>query len=752
MARGSTPTPPPAPTRQGDRLRGWLLSLPALVLCSPWPGVMQDVPTNVSAAAGWTLLLALPALLVTALQVRGSWKALGLVPAAFGAFALLCQGRSLFGLGDVFEAERTSLSMMTAAALVLAGARLGPEGRKGLIEGLLPVPLLVAAGSFLTNHPGAMLGNAGDAAEAALPAAVLGIFAFTSRRGFPRALALAGLVAYGIWAGISDSRLASVGFGALALLLVLPNARKTRPHEIRIALVIAGVLAGSLGLHTWGHQTAATPAVAASQGEGGLAFRRLLYGSTPTFFAAYPMGVGPGQVARDYPPFRDSREISVSEHQRLEPTPVDVEHLHQDSLQLIAEQGWLIGGALVLLLGWIAAQSFAALRRTSSTRAACGLGVLAFLGAGLINAPLMAGVAAPAVALPLLGALIAPNKFSARSKSLGPEGVILLLALALAQPAWEFVQHGRALGELGQAKRALELTKDETSMRSGMQVAREAIDRALLARSFSVDALAQSARLGDLPPEQSNRVLRRILSLRPHRRAALMDLANSQARMGNLQEAHDLQEQLRGLDPGNPVLCRNALLLALDRRKPQEVRTALTATQTHQAASEQDLRRLMQRNQLQGRSASSAPLWEALGEGNDLDNPDEAFAAADRANKRDAQIQADALLTLAHRGYAQRALDRGDLGGALRSLRQALRASARGLEALAGSTGTTSRGAEALRIELAGVLAADGQLDAARGELQGLKLNPQDILGLHPTAGDALLSQGLLPSLQGAPR
>jgi tetratricopeptide (TPR) repeat protein len=416
------------------------------------------------------------------------------------------------------------------------------------------------------------------------------------------------------------------------------------------------------------------------------------------------------------------------------------------------------------LLGWIAAQSFAALRRTSNTRAACGLGVLAFLGAGLVNAPLMAGVAAPAVALPLLGALVAPNKFSARSKSLGPEGMILVLALALAQPAWEFVQHGRALGELGQAKRALELTTDETSMRSGMQVAREAIDRALLARSFSVDALAQSARLGDLPPEQSNRVLRRILSLRPHRRAALMDLANSQARTGNLQEAHALQEQLRGLDPENPVLCRNALLLALDRRKPEEVRAALISTQKYQAASEQDLRRLMQRNQLQGRSASSAPLWEALGEGNDLDNPDEAFAAADRANKRGAQVQGDALLTLAHRGYAQRALDRGDLGGALRSLRQALRASARGLEALAGSTrkfprwrdrhlsGATSRGAEALRLELAGVLAANGQLDAARGELQGLRPSAQDILGLHPTAGDALLSQGLLPSLQGAPR
>ena len=748
MAQGPSPTPARSSssvTRQGDRLRGWLLALPALVLCSPWPGVLKDVPTSVSAAAGWTLLLALPALMLTALEVRGSWKALGLVPTGFLILALLGQGRSMMDLGDIFEAERSTLTLATCAALVLAGARLGSEGRKGLMEGLLPIPLLIGVGALMVHHPGAVLGNTGDAAEAALPAAAVGLLAFTARRGPVRFLALISLVAYAIWAGGSDSRLASLGFCALALLLALPSQRKTRPHEMRIALVIAGVLAAAVGMHEWNMEEPDATQVQAPAGEGGFAFRRLIYGSTPSFFEAFPMGVGPGQVAREYPPYRNPQEIGVSEHGRLEPTPVDVEHLHQDSLQLIAEQGLLLGGAFVFLLAWIASRALVALRGGSSSRAACGLGVLGFLGAGLINAPLTAGVAAPAVALPLLGALVAPNRFSPRAKSLGPEGVLMLSLLFLVQPAWEFINHGQAMGELGRAKQAASLSPDSTSTRYQVQAARDALDRALDARPFSVDALAQSARLGDLSSSESSRILQRILRLRPHRRAALMDLANQHARAGRLQAAHDLQATLRKLDPENPLLLRNALLLALDRRDPAEVRSALGSTLKYGAASDSDLRRLMQRTQLQGRIVCSAPLWEALGEGCDLSDPNEAFAAADRASKRGAKVQADALFTLAHRGFAHLALERNDLGGACRSLRQALRASARGLEALGETTG--SRGASLLRIELAGALAADGDLEGARGELQGLEPRASDLGGLHGVLGDALLSKGLLPGV-----
>lgn len=759
MAPGRNPAPSDAltsrgVTHRGDRLRGWLTALPALVLCSPWPGVLQDVPTSVSSAAGWTLLLTLPALLLTALQRRGSWKAIGLVPGAFILLALLSQGRILWGVGDLFGAETTSMSLLAGAALVLCGARLGSEGRRGLIEGLLPIPILILIGSLLADHMGAVLGNAGDAAEAALPAAALGLLAFTVRRGPTRLLALSSLGAYAFWAGMGDSRIASLGFGALALLLVLPNQRPAKRHERRIALVAVGVLALVAGFKNLGPGSPdqASAASAATSEEGGLGFRRLVYGSALGFLGAHPLGVGPGQVAREYPPFRDPQEIALSEHQRAEPTPVDVEHLHQDALQIIAEQGWLLGGAFLLVLAFVASRALGALRKGSSTQAACALATLGFLLTGLVNAPLMAGVAAPAVALPLLGALMAPRVQGPKSKSLGPEGIFAVLLLAMIQPALEFIEHGRAMADLGLAKRAAELAPPEQRAPILLAKARPALDRALHAAPLSVVALAQSARLGDLSPAMSAGVLRRILQLRPHRRAALIDLANREALAGRLQLAHDLQARLRALDPTNPVLLHNALLLALDRRQPEEVAAALTQVQTHNAARETQLRELMQRYQLQGHAVCTAPLWVELGEGTDLTDPQEAFASADRARKRGAEIQGDALLTLAHRGFAHQALDRNDLSGGLRSLRQALRASARGLDALDPQDATIGRGGPILRLELAGVLAANGQDEAAAAELAGIRAKSEDLIRLHPLAGDALLATGLLQGLNASHR
>ena len=98
---------------------------------------------------------------------------------------------------------------MDACGLVLVGSCLGSAGRRALATGLCAVPPLVAGGPWV-GHPGGLAGNAGDAAEAALPAAALALAVFT--REDPRGLALAyrRVRSWAAWAGpvsvVSSSR------------------------------------------------------------------------------------------------------------------------------------------------------------------------------------------------------------------------------------------------------------------------------------------------------------------------------------------------------------------------------------------------------------------------------------------------------------------------------------------------------------------------------------------------------------------
>ena len=767
MARRAAQDPGPparseiAQARRGeDVLRGALLALPALALSLPVPGLLADVPTTDSAAPGWTLLLLLPALALTAVTQRASWTRPGLPALALAVAALASQVRTLLDAGDPFEAERATVGLWTACGLVLVGSRLGSAGRRALATGLCAVPLLVALGGLWVGHPGGLAGNAGDAAEAALPAAALALAVFTHREGPARGLALASLLAFAAWTAWSGARVAVVGFLAVAGLIALASvARPTLRRLARIGLVGALLVALGAGIATWTAPpiqqaapapTADAPASAPSNSqEGGLLFRRLVWATAPRLLADHPHGVGPGQLARAYPPYRDPVELESSEHQRTEPTPVDVEHLHMDALNWLAEQGLLVGGLLVAMLLAGGLRALRVLLGGDPTLEPAALGVLAALITGLVNAPWSQGVLAPAIGLPLLGALFAPTRLpSRRGFRLGPEGAVLAFALAHAASAWALTQHGSALARLASATVVVRTPEGLEETRLDPAPARAAVRAALEATPTSVEALTRSARLGDLDAAGRRAVLERILLLRPHRRAALIDLGNLEAREGNLDRAADLQERARVVDPDSPLLARNALVLALDRADVAAVKSAVEDVVRIRAGSSTDLGSLLTRRLLAGEAGWCGPLAEATGERLALEDPVACLDAARRAREEGREAREQALLVAAHAGFAADAASKGDTGGAVRSQRQALRASARGLELL----GTSQpRGARRLRLGLAGALAQDGDEEAARAELEGLEPGARDLVQLPTPFAEGLLRLGALRSAD-APR
>ena len=245
--------------------------------------------------------------------------------------------------------------------------------------------------------------------------------------------------------------------------------------------------------------------------------------------------------------------------------------------------------------------------------------------------------------------------------------------------------------------------------------ARAAVRAALEATPTSVEALTRSARLGDLDAAGRRAVLERILLLRPHRRAALIDLANLEAREGNLDRAADLQERARAVDPDSPLLARNALVLALDRADAEAVTRAVEDVTRVGAGSSADLGSLLTRRLLAGEAGWCSALAKATGESLVLDDPVACLDAARRAREEGREVREQALLVAAHAGFAADAAAKGDTGG---------RSAASGRPCgrrHAGSScwGRASRAARRLRLGLGGALAQDGDEEAARRSSRG---------------------------------
>jgi len=692
---------------------------PALWVAWGGPGsALAGVPTTSSAGAGWIALCALPAAALSVLRARALPRGIWLA-AAVAALAAAGLARA----GDPFEARRALLAWTNALALAGAGASLGPRGRAVLVRGLalaaglalcaVPIgalPFGPPAGAALGRGAwGGALGNSGHLAELALPGALAGTALVLARARAVRAFAYALALGTGLFAGLAPSLTALGAWAAASAALGVVALRRPTAR----ALVPPAGLALALGLTAFAVRASlgagqGAPSASAASDLGGLEVRWRIWRRAAALLADAPLfGVGPGQFEREFPPYRDPAELVASSHGRAEPTPVEVEHAHNDWLEGLLELGLAGGLPWLVLLGWALARAARALAGREPARVALGAAGLATLVASGAGSTLLASPGAPAAAWPVIGALLAGGARArkpgaARALALGALG-----ALALQSPsAWSFARHGRALADLAAA--AVQVTPEL----AGLDAARaeDPIARALAAAPDSVVALEKQAewlRAAGAPPAERIAAGRRLLELRPYRLATLLNLGMELAGSGSFDEAEEVFERALRLDPTHPALLRDRLRLAAERGDGAALVERLAAARAAGALEPSWLERTVADLLLAGRPTFAQPLvWELEPQRSVTDASSSYEWAKELASAGAPRRLADAALANAHFGFAREHVAEGVPETAVRSYRQALR--------VARDYPDLPDGAACVRLELAAAEVLAGRPEDAR--------------------------------------
>lgn len=739
--------------RFADSTQGWLVALPALILA--WAGegaLIADVPTATSAGAGWLVILSLPAAfgaILLALVGAGPYgRAAGL---RLLLFVVLLAIVSSEGAGDGFEARRALCVLSSAVVLLLSAASLGPGGRRSLARGLAIAALASVLGSWLDDRDGlgGSVGNTGHLADLALPGAALGLGLLVDRSRFMRPLGLLAALAVAIHSGLAPSLTALT---ALGLTLIAAFARGARGGPIRrwarAGLVTLAVGALMLGFRSAGNSAqpvdSARPPTASAGDLGGVGFRLRTWARVPGMVMDHPLGgVGPGQFEREFPPYRDPVELIASSHGRGEPTPIEVEHPHNDWLLGLAEYGLLGGGMWLGFLLLALVHSLRHLGDRSPIRASFGAAGLTILITALASSPLLSGPAAPAAAWPVLGVVLAsPRRRPADRRLLKRSTTVGIALLAFwilgirQDQAWSFIEHGRALEALTGAR-----VIEHDGVRSlDPRDVEDAAERALAAAPDSVIALEQRARLPVILAEDGadrrEADLRRLVEIRPHRLAALQNLGSFLAATGRFEEAEEYFAHALALDAQNPQLLRSHVRLAGERGDGKALVERLRRAREADALDESWVERTAADLLLGGRPGMAQPLVDVLESGRNVGDANACYAWSlelkeDEARTRLADSAAAAAQLYFGRGHAVS----GAPSDAVRSYRQALRLAERY---------SLPDGAVMVRLELAAALVLDGQREAAVVVLEGTTPAPRHWSVLPEWAGQALLEAGLL--------
>ncbi|MEE2940632.1 MAG: hypothetical protein VX460_09640 [Planctomycetota bacterium] len=590
--------------RRLDVLQAWLLLLPplALALPSPW-SPFTGAPDVISVGAGLCALGLLPALLVSAERAflgredeeRAAAIPLGapllLAPLALAAYHL---DRAT----DSFNAWRALVGLAGATGAYMAASSLGEAGRGVLRRGLPLVTLLLLASIFLepgldgdleTTVQGA-IGNTGDLAEAAIPGAVLGAGAFLTTRGPLALLGLLALIGAALFAGLVP---VYAGAAALAAAVIAAFAAATlgrgeadgvaaarRARLLLVALLVAAL--GTLGRQVVssadGEPESAPPTAEEVDGAqappvigettGGFTFRRLTWARVPAALADTGVdGAGPGQFQAVFPPYRDPAEIELSSRYRAEPTPIEVEHAHNDPLTALVEYGWLGGGAFLLLLLLTVARAVGQIAGPEDARRDFALVALAMIAMALVNAPLLYAPLSHVLAFMAFGVVGAPALDARREH--GKAGfaahAIVLVAVGLVAPrSLELVRYGRAMAEI---PATFEQVGDRERNDPEKLVA--ALDGALRHAPdacWALEKKAQLMRATGAPLAEQLELHAEFLQRRPNSVAGLINLGLVLAMGSSFEAARARTEEALRLDPGNPTALRNLVRVAFDLR------------------------------------------------------------------------------------------------------------------------------------------------------------------------------------------
>ena len=550
-----------------ERLRPWLLLLPALAFATPLSPLADD-PYPHLAGTGIAVVLLAPLalfLLVSGSGARGAWPFVLAL-----AWALVA--RALAPVTDTCEARRALLGLALLPLAFAGGAGLDARGRATFLGALVVLSLAwtgwALARGFAGEEFAGVLGDTGSLSQAALPGAAVAGAWLAREDGAKRVLG-----AFALFLFLVHVAAAPVITGSHTLLAGLLCAAWRGPARGRGALLVlalTALLAPFAGMAAREALHARVPALegaseAPSHSLAGLGVRALVWKSALGLVADHPFtGAGPGQFQAAFPPYRDAREIELSRHGACSELDTEVEHAHNDWLQGFCELG--LPGGLLLTLG-LALAARAALRACGDDeRLPAALASLALLVNAFVHAPLSSNSAAAPLALALFGSL-APE---------GPRSRVRALACALpalcALPfAPALVTHGGALADYIRSARALDALSHATGTRAELAArvsaeaarARAIVQVALAAAPDSVPARELAARA--LEPGRRLEAWEGVLALRPHSAGAWEETAAECVRAGRFEDARARYLRALELSPTHPRLLKNLARLECTR-------------------------------------------------------------------------------------------------------------------------------------------------------------------------------------------
>ncbi|MBK7875703.1 MAG: O-antigen ligase family protein [Planctomycetes bacterium] len=724
--------PPPAATHDseperlpGERLQALLMLLPAAILAWPGPGsFLRDDWTATSTGSAVALFATLPALALLAFRgharaARGWFLLLPLLAA--GAFRTEELDPVSF-TGDTFERLRATFTVLVAAAMLMSGASLSPAGRSVFARGaaLLSIAFTAVALFDASNaHTGA-LGNTGSVSHAALAGAALSAFLVFDAFGPWTLVHGAALLLHLVYAWSVPVHAGVLALAAaLAGLALFRSERRARAAWAGLALVaVLGALAPRFFASTPNDapaasapaSTAAARPVAAGD-TGGVAVRALVWKRTLAMVADHPfLGVGLGQFAARFPPYRDTAEIELSSHQRRLAQETEVEHAHCDYLTLLAEGGVVFAAGAFLLLALVARAAVRRLRGDDRVQAALGAAALALLANGLVHGVLFTDPVSSSLAFGAFGMLLGPVRADrpTLARRLAPWFLLFCAAVA-ASFAFEFVAQSRVLAPL---ERGDELTTEDVG---------RVIDLALEEAPYAPLPLSLRARWLEArgaEPQEVAEAWRALLAVRPYRVEVLMQLGLAQLRGGDEDGARGMWELAQRLDPGHPGLAWNRMTLALDEDRVPDATTLADELERAHRLDPDRLLSLATRLELEGKDASAQALWTRVAPEIANATPDQSFALAKARRAENDERLARALEVRAQRGYAREHALHGAWNDAVRSYRQMVRAS--------GADPAPVR----MQVELAAALLAAGKKPEAEALLADLGHWEQELAAL----------------------
>jgi O-antigen ligase/tetratricopeptide (TPR) repeat protein len=631
-------------------------------------------------------------------------------------------------------------------------------------------------GAWLDPARAGALGNTGDAAEAALPCALLGLVLAAGigpGREEHVAWRIVGGVtaaAFATWCITTPSITGALAFALTAVVAaaLLSNSgttespRRTGIRRPRMILAGAGglvltVLFASqaqsfIGLSNGVERQVAAadeeaPEIATDPGDtdpvdtdpgdlGGFGVRKQVWASTLELVRDHPWtGVGPGQFARAFPPYRAAAEIEISSLGRSEVfgSETEVEHPHNDWLVAFAELGLLGGGAWCAFLLTALIAAWRALRGADPTRFALGAASVGLLVDSLAHAPLTDNPAASGFACAAFGALLARSNDGSPTSPIAlrvvPVAALALLVFAVPD-ARALVQHGWRLADLARVEERWEDAPAEARAKRSLVTVAKALEQ----RPDSTLANTLRARFSErsgAAPEDALEAWSAVLAQRPHRFEALMQVGTLHAREGDTREARAFYDHARELDPLHPGLLQNRVRLELLDGRIEQGRDILTLLSEHAPPEHEWFERFGAELLLRGLDREALVVFQRIGEMRTEDGTS-LWQRSKELRDQERGTLADGYEAQAHRAWAREHVEAGRYHDAVRSYRQCLRL----------TSVFDARGALRVRMELAAAAMLDGDEDEARERLADERPSAADWAALPSWAGERLLATG----------